>query len=290
MKNNKSWLSIVFSMIFVVVMSLMVIYILEFMIPFSRDTKWIENSSSSYYESVKWLEDALFFAKSNELIDSSIISSNYEYKLIANTNATNTMMPFIWKWNSSYDKDFNIIKAWMPIQLEIWNGRINNWTGVKIKFKVPNLDGNWSTTEVLSGTTLEIVNWQLSGNWKTLFATGTILNSELINFSVFRNIGWLFWRKLLSNSDTLISAFYSSNCWTWKKCSLKFSIINKLENTTWAKIPYLEWKIDFTNNNIIPTRFFRIISSWKSKWFKKTLEIQKAQQTVIQAFDFTVIQ
>ena len=61
-----------------------------------------------------------------------------------------------------------------------------------------------------------------------------------------------------------------------------------------VQVPYLEWKIDFDNDNSginnVPLRYVIIDAAWKSYWFRKDLKIRIPQQSVIEAFDFTVFQ
>jgi hypothetical protein len=84
--------------------------------------------------------------------------------------------------------------------------------------------------------------------------------------------------------------FYSDNCNDGNEsCTLKLSIIDTLETTASVQIPYLEWYIDFYTKNV-PLRYAMVQSSGKAYGFKKDLEIRVSQQTVSEAFDFTVFQ
>lgn len=304
MKNDRLGFSVIFSMVFVVFISLLVIYILELILPFSRDTKWVENSSASYYEAMKWIEDSLFFAKENELTDrwEFPTSGPYTSVLVANTNDEHKSLPATGEWNSDYDKDFNIINTWNPVQLEIWNGLIGNWGDVKLEIQAPDIDGDGSYSNNLTLGTGVIINWQLTSATDTYSASSgsyisanNIIFNKLINDTSWWNkIKGLAWMKLDGSipSPNRLSEFYQNECLAWNKCSLKFSVVNELNNGP-IKVPYLEWKLDFNTSwstNIVPTRFYRITSVWNTWAFRKILEVQRPQQTVIQAFDFTVIQ
>lgn len=284
MKENKKWLSIIFTMIFVILITFLVIYILEYMIPFWRDVKWIEQSSKAYYEANKWVEDWLFYARENKLQDWSAVVWNYEYRLAANTDGINKTLPFLWKWNSDYDKDFNIINFWNPVQMDIWNWAIGAWTwaNVNLYIRAPDIDGLGNN--IFTGSTV-LVTWRLSSVWWVL-AWNLSASSPT---EVYNNRLWnLSWKELdwsLEDLDT----YYNSNCWAWADCTLKLSVVNEFKSASWTVLPYLEWNIDF-DSNIVPTRFFRINTSGKSWPFMKNLEVQKPQQTVIEAFDFTIIQ
>ena len=114
MKNNykyyykNKWFSIVFAMWMVIIISLTAFLILEYMIPFSRNIKWIENSSKSYYEANSWIEEALLFVNQNMVGSESwtVLSSTSVWSSF-NVNATWTTLPAPWTWNSSYDKDYD---------------------------------------------------------------------------------------------------------------------------------------------------------------------------------------
>lgn len=299
MKKNKSAFSLVVAIWLVLIMTMLVLYILEYMIPYSKNVKWIENSSNAFYQAENSIEDWLLFFKtrtgSTKFADQSksfgTSSVDYKYKTISTWN----LIPYNWEWNSEFDTSFNTISQWNPIQLNVWNWLNIDWhnTNTRIYFKVPNLDKfEWDTeNETLSWSDLAIVNWQISSDDNTLNATGSWIKANEIckwnDVCTWIDLSDKQWQDLNWNKIS-IKNFYSSNCWNSKKCSLKFSIINKLETTNWVQIPYLEYKIK--TNNKIPLRFSRIKSEWKSYGFQKHLEVRVPQQTTNQAFDFTVFQ
>ena len=292
MKKNKSAFSIVIAMWLVLIMSLLVLYILEYMIPYSKNVKWIENSSNAFYQAENSVEDAFLNFKNRTNITQEFSkqftsSSPVDYQY--NTTSSWNTIPYSWEWNSEYDTDFNTISQWNPIQLDIWNDL--GISDIKVTFKVPDLS---SWTETLSWVTLPIINWQLSAEDDTLNATGSWIRANEINWNQIDidDRQWinLFWSEW--NSEELLN-FYNSKCWSWKECSLKFSIINKLElNVNNTPVPYLEYKFIF-NTSIwkkVPLRYSRIKSSGKSYGFQKHLEVKIPQQTTNEAFDFTVFQ
>jgi hypothetical protein len=89
-----------------------------------------------------------------------------------------------------------------------------------------------------------------------------------------------------------INEFYENNCKNeTSKCILRFSVINPLKLTNPNTMaPYLEWKITTEGGKTIPLRYSRIKSTWKEYWFKKELTIRVPQDTISEAFDFTVFQ
>jgi hypothetical protein len=62
-----------------------------------------------------------------------------------------------------------------------------------------------------------------------------------------------------------------------------------LETIETTKVPYLEWYIDF-DSKTVPLRYARIHAEGKSYGFKRDFYIRVAQQTISEAFDFTVFQ
>ncbi len=300
MKKNKSAFSLVVVIWLVLIMSLLVLYILEYMIPYSKNVKWIENSSNAFYQAENSVEDAMLFFSTRwtgsiaEFADKSQLFQNNTIAYKYNTTSSWNVIPYSWEWNSEFDTTFNTISQWNPIQLDIWNGIEIDWNhaDTEILFKVPDLDKNPSTIETLSWANLAIINWQLTTDNDTLNATGSWIKADDIDWSDF-DISSEMWIKL-NNAEESFGDFYNTNCGSWSWCSLKFSIINKLEldNTEKTSVPYLEYKFNFETWvwKKVPLRYSRIKSSGKSYGFQKHLEVKIPQQTTNEAFDFTVFQ
>lgn len=300
MKKNIKWFSLVIAMWLVIVISLLAFTILEYIIPFSRDVKWIENSSKAYYQANSWIEEWLYqvyernytgglYDDRNEFSKWFSGSITYSYT----TSSTWNILPPAWEGNSEYDKDWNIISSGNPIQLSIWSDYIWTLSDFRIAFKVPNIDGwGWET---LSWWTLPIINWQLSTVDDTLNSSWSIIKAQDINDSEI-SLNTLQWVDLEWNetSNEQLWNFYRNNCeWTSSWCVLKFSVINKLEtdNIIGAKIlPYLEWKLTLNNTDKIPLSHTKLDSSGKSYGFKKDISIKIPAPSVNEAFDFTVFQ
>ena len=295
MKKNKTAFSLILAMWLVLIMSLLVLYILEYIIPYSKNVKWIENSSNAFYQAENSIEDWMLFFKTRPKITNekskNFWTNTVDYKY--NTESSWTTIPPSWEWNSEFNKNYNIIAPWKPIQLKIgkkdWDNNIDlNNSNTKIYFKIPKVK-SWILT--LSWWNLAIINWQLTTNSKkTLNATGSqIRANQITNTDIdISNLQWvdLNWHE--TNNEKLWK-FYNDNCtWTNSWCTLKMSIINKIELNNWTPLPYLEYKFQF--NNKIPLRYSRIHSEWKSYGFHKYLKVRVPQQTTNQAFDFTIFQ
>lgn len=295
MKNNNKWFSLPLAMWIVILITILSITILEYIIPFAKDIKWVENSSVAYYGANSWIEEWLYSiaVRTNEIaevdIDFSWRVSN-EYSTISKW----TILPPILEWNSEYDNEWNTISAWNPIQLIIWKNYINAFTNsVEIYFRVPDLNDIWTNNLKLNWP-LSIVNWQLSAwndslnalNW----ANWIISDSDINNFDSFE-LQLFEWVNLSWDNENF-KDFYELNCEWSNECTLKFSIVNKLETDDLSDpilVPYLEWKIDFDANEV-PLRYTKVSWWWRANWFKKLLDVKVATQTVNEAFDFTVFQ
>ena len=325
-KNNNTWFTLVLAMWIVIVISLIAYNILEYIIPFWRDVKWIENSSRAYYLANTWIEEWLYHI-STRTDEKAEWSKAYVWDIshTYNTFSSWTILPPAWEWNTIYDdddgdtiinKDRNTISQWSPLQLSVWNWYIQDLTDFNIAFRTPNLDFYWlnTNTETLSWGSLPIVNWQLTSLNNTLNASwsltlpsiwiitaDSILDSSEIYTDWSIDLDDLIWTDLNWTDYSLWEFYWDCSiawdwqcCWTNSWCTLKFSIVNKLElDINNVSVPYLEWKLDVWNvseDNNLPLRYTKIESAWKSIWYKKELEIKVPTKTVNQAFDFTVFQ
>ena len=291
MKNtaqNHSWFSIVIAILMTALIGLTAIYILEYIIPFGRNVKWVENASKSFYLAQSWIEESLWFLSQNNIWDQdakalSTLSEDFGYTIIAN----GSQIPLDERWNSEYNNNYNTLSKNNPIQLQIWNDLINNWSTVSLDLRVPATLDNGGAYSVW-WTTDPIVNWQISSPENTLNSDGSWFTANDINSSSQINIWTRRWIDLQWNTSS-ISTFYASNCVT-QVCALKISVIEDMRATVSNSfLPYLEYQIDFWSS-VVPLRFAQIESSWKSFWFRKDLEANIPQLTLDEAFDFTVLQ
>nr|MDD3720048.1 hypothetical protein [Candidatus Gracilibacteria bacterium] len=300
MKNNKKAFSLIVAMFLILVTSLLALYLLEYIIPFARNTEGMENGTRAYYESNKGVESTLFAMKKNDAYFETgktmpTTSTGYSFKLIS----TGSLIPKIGEGNSDYNIDFNKIGPGIPVQLFL-KGSIN-WNNVKFYFKVPDLDNNPTTNEVFSGGTAPVINWQLSSEKDTLNSTGSYVIYDNINDSTGTINSINFSGKdglILSGTTETFTYFYndSVNKCVASGCILKLSVVNELKTNNGKKIPYLEYKIDFTtagpgSNPINVANYYsKITTSGKSTGYRKDLELDIPQQTTIESFDFTVFQ
>jgi hypothetical protein len=52
-KNNKNAMSIILAIILTIIMSLIALYMIDYIIPFSKNVKGIENVAKAYYQAEK---------------------------------------------------------------------------------------------------------------------------------------------------------------------------------------------------------------------------------------------
>lgn len=302
MKKNQKAFSLAVAMWLVLITSLLAYTILEYMIPFSRNIKWIENSTMAYYNANKWVEIWLSLINWRQDDELNVWYSRwyetdmvYDYEF--NSSVEWTILPENGMWDSYYDNDYNKIMTWNPIQLSIWYWMLS-WWNIDVIFRVPDLDEDSLFNQELEWWgDIWIINWQLTSSSSTLNShSGSLIKvSEVNDMTSWAdslppdNLDmWSRDWRLLDWSSSNLSSFYNSNCnWT-NECILKFSIINELSTSDWG-VPYLEWKIDAWSDNI-PYRYSRIYSEWESYWFVKQIDVRVPQETVSEAFDFTVIQ
>lgn len=297
MKNKKEAFSLIIAIWLVMVSVILAMIIIEYMIPFSRNIRWVENATESYYLAYSWVENWLFYFKSRtwekERDDTSYSlweKSDIWYSYF--TSSSGNLLPSPWTGNSSYNSDWNKISMWDSIQLSVWYGFLNDIWNIWITFRVPDLNQDGWNSEILEWSSNDIViSWQLSNEEETLTALPTtkdMITISDVNTQKLISLSSRDWRKSDSNDPVSASSFFSS-CKSWVKCVLRFSIVNPIKQQ-WTKmsVPYLEWKID--SNDKIPLRYSRIESNWYSHWFSRKINVRYPQDTIPESLDFAIFQ
>jgi hypothetical protein len=312
-QDNNKWFSIVLAMWITIVVWMISILILEYIIPFSRNIKWVENSSSAYYHAYAWVEESLWFLSQKNIWTPNNVgftpSATWSsHNLVSMTSE----IPPSWYGNTELnDKDWNMFDQNTPIQLSLidsWGVKISNidFSDTNIIFRSPNISWSWSHT--LSGWTLPLVNWIFSwinAAWEpvVLNASWSLSNNNYItvdNVNAGNTIDlWVKDGITLTWDKCTVQQFYDNlwpcawNKWLDSEPTLKFSIINKLDITPQWIIPYIEYKMEFLDGFTpveIPWRYSQIETAWKSYWYKKHIDIKIPQLSTNQAFDFAVFQ
>ncbi len=293
LQKNKWAFSIVLAMILVIIMLLVAYNLLDFLIPFSKNTKGIENASNAYYQSYWRVEESINFISKATVVWTATWKTMPWTSIWSSIimNSTWTTIPASWKWNSEFSWSLNRIWPGEPVQIYVWNWI--NWTNTKFYFYVPDVSWLWAWTLSWWTSTpyLPIINWQISGSWYTLNSSWSQITANEVDWTAL-SLWTKAWLDLNWSWFTLNTSAYNdpdklNNC--IDTCSLKLSIINELKTTDWVQIPYLEYKIDFWSSSV-PQQYVDIKTEWKSYWFKKTINTKYRVDTTSEAFDFTVFQ
>jgi len=273
----------------VLLLSLIGLYLVEYMIPFSRNVKWIENASQAYYKSYAWVEESVLQVYSwalginHENFFTPWAMKDFEYD-------------FIWSWeyipapgngNAPWDSNYSILSQNEPISLSVWWKDFDlTWSEISIDFRVPDwfwIDSSWDN---------QIILLQLSGNWDSIFSASWSLITK-------SDVSWWSFNLLQEDGESLrgTGATFRNHYWDlWcdssavTDCTLRLSLIRPIFNNTSSRsqIPYLEYQINASQ--AIPYQNPVVSSRGKSFGFSKTLEVFIPQQATSSAFDFTVLQ
>lgn len=266
------------------------IYLLEKIIPFSRDTKGVENGNISYYRANTALNEALLsMSGSDPGYETGSSSSLYANGsgIIYKVSAMGNFLPASGQGNSEYDIDWAILAPGKPIQLVLPAGI--TWSTTTFKFRVPDL--NKTVIETLTGSTvpkIPIINWLLSASGESLQASGSQIMADVASSGSVIFDSALYRDGLtLSGSTEKFSDFYTRLCIS-QKCTLKLSVINPLLLTTGESAPYLEYQANF--DVPIPLQMATIETQGYAGGFRKNITRFIQQMTTNEALDFTVFQ
>lgn len=298
MKVNNAWFSIILGMWLVILITLSAYVLLAYIVPFSKNVKWIENASNAYYQSYAWVEKALYHIKTRSTIniDTGSVLPTTATGFNYTTFSSGFVIPQPWEWNSEYHSGYNIVSMSEPLQLEVWGKSTGladiDWSSAHVNFvfKVPDFDNNIVTIETLSGGTTPVINWSLSTPDDTLYASGSYITAAQVNDSISTATWNIAFKDgfTLTGSSMQFQDFHDLCNGVNSGCTLKMGIVSPLKLTNGTDIPYLEYKIDFDVQ--FPDRYTRVKATGKSFGFQKELEVKIPQQTVNQALDFTVFQ
>lgn len=132
------------------------VYLLEKIVPFSRDIKGVENGNISYYRANTALNEALLSMSGNnpgyETGSSADLLSNGS-GIMYQVTAKGKILPQPGQGNSEYDPNWSILAPGKPIQLILPSGI--TWTvdtGTYFTFRIPDLDKNGLWEQSLTGT------------------------------------------------------------------------------------------------------------------------------------------
>ena len=170
---NRNWSALIVALVIMTLLTMMSTVFFEKIYRFSQRSEWIENSNIAYYKSLGIIEEALYtgwvdkYTPWNIANNSRGSTSNSGSKITVNTGGV--LMPLSGKWNSPYNKDYNIISIGQPVQIVIPQGI--NWSNVNFEFRVPIILGNTSTGLAWASSSGYIL-WTLASSGVSLFASG----------------------------------------------------------------------------------------------------------------------
>ena len=305
-KNNKQWFSILLAMWITLVTGMIAILILEFIIPFSRNIKWVENSSAAFYQSYSGIEEAMWFISQNDLWDEDeqlFVQANPQDTAYSVESMTSIIPPAL-KGNSEYDSNWNRFDNNFPIQLAITDPNID-FSNVDFTFRIPVELDDGNDIEWNDALQPYIINWIITGisnpdnvkwNWDDIPVVLNGINDQLIRKDEVWDIGIWIWSRngRTIDWDTCSVTEFTTNSCSWISniydVTLKMSLVDQLIlDTNNKSIPYLEYQINFRGDSI-PGRYTQIETSGKSYGFRKNMDIKVPQQATNQAFDFAVFQ
>lgn len=281
---NNTWFSIVLAMWIVLLLSLIWLYLMEYMIPFSRNVKGIENASQAYYESYAGVEENLFNVYDGNMWENHSklfwAVQDYQYTFLWN----GTVIPTPWQGNSQ-DTNYSRISQSEPISLEIWGSSFGTaGSYIRLQLKVPN--GGFFDTPLND----DIILVQLaSENGSLSSAPWELIQESDVDDTEF-NLLLEDGVTLAGDPRTFREYYNDLGCsGTSARCVMKISVIGPLISNSWdAIIPYLEYRIESSDSIPLPNPL--MTSQGKSFWFTKNLEVFIPQRFTSSAFDFTVLQ
>lgn len=256
---------------------------MEYIVPFSRSTKDIENASIAQYQAFWGIEQSLYsISQENQWFSTWTTLIQEDFRQVSyNIIGSGSTIPRPWTGNG-LDPNWNRLSQTEPIQLLIGNGRISS---IDLQLRVPSFWGSWN----LWPSNTPLVLWQISSESQTLSASGWLIRTNDIPFNA--NIWNRQWILISDNSTQTFWGFYASHCNNISsECVLRISLINKILQWLWStELPYLEYQIDTGTRNI-PYQITDIEAIWLSYGFSRTYNVRVPQATTSAAFDFTVFQ
>ncbi len=304
--NTKKWSVLLIGMILSVFVSVLILGLADRIQRFAQNSSWIEASTQAYYKATSTIETQLMenadlrtqpWKLTNTGAGNPYSGSGYE--LIAQTGGS--VIPSPWQGNSPFSSGYNLITLSEPVQLVIPNWV--NWSNVKIKFRVPDLDED-DVSEIIqvSNTLSWVILWTFGSREDILYASGetNIIQyrhifdgNDIANPFSIKDKEW-FLSSNTASGETFWS-FYTNTLWPGGdkcknyKCTLKFSMIRRIPLDLQKTLPFLEYKIEFAPTTI-PNRYMKIDSNAYVRGYLRSRHVEIPQITTNTALDFAVLQ
>lgn len=295
--THTSAFSIILSLGITLFLSFTGLYLLEYMVPFSRNIKDIEFASRALYQTYGGVEESLFAVWSGSIWDESTRSYSGNEDFQYTITAMGTQLPPAWQGNSIYasNGNRNIMSESQPIQLLVWKNRITSPSNqIMFRTRIPDINGDgFNETFDATSPDDDLIVWQLSSTTDSIYASGSLISEfDIDNNGLDSSNMYDMWTKngvKLDGTQEDFWDFYDTNCRGSNECVLKISIIHPLVlSGNGTVVPYLEYRID--TSDPIPLRYAYVEIDGKSQGYSKKLKLAIPQQTTNSAFDFTVFQ
>lgn len=290
--------AIIIALIIVVLLSILTTTFLEKVLNIAKSSGNINSSAQSYSLATGIIEEQLMDPAMTKqapwgILEKSEPSAFTGRSLLASTGGT--AMPVIWKGNSIFSSDWNIISIGDPIQIVIPD--VVDWSTVRFYFRVPNISGE--TTSTGNSSSSGIILWTFGYSGASLYASG---ETNIFKFSdidgASKQITW-YNGKTNSGTSTTFWTFYGDATFgVWSngakcagyQCTLKLSMIRPFVTLiSWKSYSFLEYKIDFGATRI-PSQYMVIDSSAYIQWYLRSRQIRIPQITTSTATDFAILQ
>jgi hypothetical protein len=242
------------------VLSIMMIFLLERILPSSRTVRGIENSAQASY-SARWLtevaltrlraDNPAWVLDSATLTQTTIGSAGNQSRVID----SDTIIPSPGYGNSEWDSQWNAIGPGRPVQLII--GDTTHLSRLKIEFRVPRF---WST-ESISGSNSDTTMFNSAND----ILIGYLVTNGVKNLSMaacpsstVRGFIWsdvnrtdmpVFWNFCIqeawatTGAQTLTSYLSTNPNFCAGTCTLKLSALRAFKKANNETIPYIEYRI-----------------------------------------------
>ncbi len=268
--KNHSGSALIVTLLLIGVLSLVMILLMEKIIPTSQAIRGIENSTIWLYHSASAIEKA--FASMNyrqpglAAGTGNITVSSAQEEGKYNVSQSSTIVPIPGKGTSEYDSNWNRINTGNPVQLRISSqSLLTSLEDMVFDLRMPKIGTSdsragytASTRYFTSNATTPVINVILSNSSISLIsdygtscstsgAQNNGLTADRVNDPDTIALGKLCMKNtsVIGSSRTLeemLDLTENTNfCSGW--CTLKFSLVNKLENAQNQEVPYLEYRI-----------------------------------------------
>lgn len=307
--KKHSWSALLIGMIVIIFLSIFVVSFLEKALRIGQSVKSVEQSTQAYYFATssieKQLKENTDLRKKPWTTTGSIVSSGFTGSILTVTSSGSSI-PIIWKWNSRYDDNWNIISMDRPIQIVFNNFNRDNFlnNNTKFYFRIPvietksvsNINNSFSWVIYFSVWNSEKIFYLWKDQTITAWDIFSKQNTQP-KFIIQMDKKWIVYNpKNINNpleDEKNLSNLIDNNldCWGWNdySCTLKISMLNPVIADNWSIIPFLEYKIENINWSV-PLQFMELDSKWFAWKLIRQRKVDIPQITTNTALDFAVLQ